>query len=47
MRMLGINNVGISVPEAPFGGVKESGYGSESGSEGLDAFLNVKFISLT
>jgi succinate-semialdehyde dehydrogenase/glutarate-semialdehyde dehydrogenase len=45
--MVGINNVGISVPEAPFGGVKESGYGSESGMEGLDAFLSVKFISLT
>ena len=45
--MVGINNVMISVPEAPFGGVKESGYGSESGTEGLDAFLNVKFISQT
>jgi succinate-semialdehyde dehydrogenase/glutarate-semialdehyde dehydrogenase len=45
--MIGINNVGISLPEAPFGGVKESGYGSESGAEGLEAFLNVKLISQT
>jgi len=45
--MIGINNVGISAPEAPFGGIKESGYGSESGVEGLEAFLSVKFISLT
>lgn len=45
--MVGINTVGISLPEAPFGGVKESGYGSESGPEGLDAFLSVKLISQT
>lgn len=45
--MVGVNNLAISTPEAPFGGVKDSGYGSESGPEGLDAFLNVKFISLT
>jgi succinate-semialdehyde dehydrogenase/glutarate-semialdehyde dehydrogenase len=32
-------------PETPFGGVKESGYGSESGIEGLQAYLNTKFIS--
>jgi succinate-semialdehyde dehydrogenase/glutarate-semialdehyde dehydrogenase len=29
----------ISTPETPFGGVKESGYGSEGGIEGLDAYL--------
>jgi succinate-semialdehyde dehydrogenase/glutarate-semialdehyde dehydrogenase len=43
--MVGINSVMISTPETPFGGVKESGYGSEGGIEGLQAYLNTKFIS--
>ena len=40
---LAINGMGVSVPEAPFGGLKDSGYGSESGIEGMDAFLETKF----
>jgi acyl-CoA reductase-like NAD-dependent aldehyde dehydrogenase len=40
---LAINGMGVSVPEAPFGGVKDSGYGSESGTEGMEAFLDTKF----
>ena len=40
---LAINGLGVSVPEAPFGGLKDSGYGSESGIEGMDAFLDTKF----
>jgi succinate-semialdehyde dehydrogenase/glutarate-semialdehyde dehydrogenase len=43
--MVGINSATISTAETPFGGVKESGYGSESGIEGLQAYLNTKFIS--
>lgn len=43
--LVGVNTAAISSPEAPFGGVKESGYGSESGTEGLEAFLATKFIS--
>ncbi len=43
--MVGVNSVGISTPETPFGGVKELGYGSEGGIEGLEAYTNVKFIS--
>ncbi len=43
--MVGINSVAISTPETPFGGVKESGHGSEGGVEGLSAYLNTKFIS--
>jgi succinate-semialdehyde dehydrogenase/glutarate-semialdehyde dehydrogenase len=43
--MVGVNSVAISTPETPFGGVKESGYGSEGGLEGLQAYTNVKFIS--
>lgn len=43
--MLGINSLTISMPEAPFGGVKESGWGSECGIEGLQAYCDVKLIS--
>jgi succinate-semialdehyde dehydrogenase/glutarate-semialdehyde dehydrogenase len=43
--MVGVNSVAISTPETPFGGIKESGYGSEGGIEGLQAYMNVKFIS--
>jgi succinate-semialdehyde dehydrogenase/glutarate-semialdehyde dehydrogenase len=43
--MVGINSVAVSTPETPFGGVKESGHGSEGGTEGLSAYLATKFIS--
>src|SRR5690349_19712505 len=43
--MVGVNSVAISTPETPFGGIKESGYGSEGGIEGLQAYMNIKFIS--
>jgi succinate-semialdehyde dehydrogenase / glutarate-semialdehyde dehydrogenase len=43
--MVGVNSIAVSTPETPFGGVKESGYGSEGGIEGLQAYLSTKFIS--
>lgn len=43
--MVSINHFGLALPETPFGGIKASGYGSEGGSEGLDAYLTTKFIS--
>jgi succinate-semialdehyde dehydrogenase/glutarate-semialdehyde dehydrogenase len=43
--LLGINTFGISVAETPFGGVKESGHGSEGGIEGLEAYLVTKFVA--
>ena len=43
--MVGVNSVAISTPETPFGGVKDSGYGSEGGLEALEAYLNTKFVS--
>ncbi len=43
--MVGVNSINVSTPETPFGGVKESGYGSEGGIEGLQAYMNTKFIS--
>ena len=42
--MVGINTFAISVADAPFGGVKESGFGSEGGSEGLDSYMVLKAI---
>lgn len=43
--MVGVNSLAVSTPETPFGGVKDSGHGSEGGIEGLEAYLNVKFVS--
>ena len=43
--MLSINSHGLALPEVPFGGVKDSGYGSEGGSEAIEAYLNTKFVS--
>ena len=43
--MVSINHMGLALPEVPFGGVKDSGYGSEGGSEAIEAYLNTKFIT--
>ncbi len=43
--LMGLNTFAISVAETPFGGVKESGHGSEGGTEGLEAYLTTKFIA--
>ncbi len=43
--MMSINHHGLAVPETPFGGVKDSGYGSEGGIEGLEAYLATKFVT--
>lgn len=43
--MVSINHHGIALPETPFGGVKESGYGSEGGSEAIEAYLVTKFVT--
>lgn len=43
--MLTINHFGIALPETPFGGIKDSGYGHEGGIEGLNAYLQTKFVS--
>jgi acyl-CoA reductase-like NAD-dependent aldehyde dehydrogenase len=44
MGMVALNHASVSSPEAPFGGVGDSGYGSECGTEGLDGFLQTKFV---
>ena len=42
--MVGINTFALSVADAPFGGVKDSGFGSEGGKEGLESYQVVKAI---
>jgi succinate-semialdehyde dehydrogenase/glutarate-semialdehyde dehydrogenase len=43
--MMSINHHGLGMPETPFGGVKDSGYGSEGGTEAIEAYLNPKFVT--
>jgi succinate-semialdehyde dehydrogenase/glutarate-semialdehyde dehydrogenase len=43
--MMSINHHGLALAETPFGGTKDSGYGSEGGIEGLDAYMGTKFVS--
>jgi succinate-semialdehyde dehydrogenase / glutarate-semialdehyde dehydrogenase len=42
---LSINHFVASVAETPFGGVKDSGYGSEGGAETFDGYLVTKFVT--
>ena len=44
--MVGVNEVSISSCEAPVGGVKDSGLGREGGHQGLDEFMETKYIVL-
>ncbi|CCQ17390.1 Succinate-semialdehyde dehydrogenase [Rhodococcus sp. AW25M09] len=44
--MVGVNRGAISDAAAPFGGVKESGFGREGGSEGIEEYLETKYIAL-
>ena len=43
--MVSINHPGLALPELPFGGVKDSGYGSEGGAEALEAYFTPKLIT--
>jgi len=43
--MMSINHHGLALPEVPFGGVKDSGYGSEGGLEAIEGYLNTKFVT--
>ncbi|MCW2516079.1 MAG: NAD-dependent aldehyde dehydrogenase [Mycobacterium sp.] len=45
--MVGVNRGVISDPAAPFGGVKQSGFGREGGCEGIEEYLDTKYIALT
>ena len=43
--MMTINHIGLALPEVPFGGIKDSGTGSEGGSEAIESYLNIKFVT--
>jgi succinate-semialdehyde dehydrogenase/glutarate-semialdehyde dehydrogenase len=43
--MITINHMGLALPETPFGGVKDSGFGHEGGTEGLQVYMQSKFVS--
>ncbi|GAA3713309.1 NAD-dependent succinate-semialdehyde dehydrogenase [Sphingomonas cynarae] len=45
--MIAINNVRLSYPDSPFGGIKESGHGSEDGPEGIAAHLVTKTVHIS
>ena len=44
--MVGLNQGIVSNPAAPFGGVKQSGFGREGGREGIDEYLSVKYVAM-
>jgi len=41
---IGVNTTAVALPEAPFGGIKQSGFGREGGEHGLSEYLNPKFV---
>ena len=43
--MVSINHHGLAMPETPFGGIGDSGFGKEGGMEGIEAYLHTKFIT--
>jgi succinate-semialdehyde dehydrogenase / glutarate-semialdehyde dehydrogenase len=45
--MVAINSAALALPELPFGGVKDSGYGTEGGKDAIEAYFNTKFITQT
>ncbi len=44
--MVGLNQGMVSNPAAPFGGVKQSGFGREGGAEGIDEYLEIKYVAM-
>ncbi|HZD72285.1 MAG TPA: aldehyde dehydrogenase family protein, partial [Actinomycetota bacterium] len=45
--MVGLNQGIVSNPAAPFGGVKASGFGREGGREGIDEYLQIKYVAMS
>lgn len=43
--MVSINHFGLALPEVPFGGIKDSGCGTEGGNDAIGAYLNSKFVT--
>ena len=45
--MVGVNQGMVSNPAAPFGGVKQSGFGREGGYEGIEEYLDIKYCAVS
>lgn len=43
--MLTVNHLGLALPEVPFGGIRDSGYGTEGGSDALAAYLDTRLVT--
>ena len=43
--MVSVNHFGLGLPETPFGGMRDSGYGFEGGSEAIEAYLQTRFVT--
>lgn len=43
--MLSVNHLGLGLPELPFGGLQDSGYGTEGGSEAIAAYLDTRLVT--
>ncbi|MRX51801.1 aldehyde dehydrogenase family protein [Paracoccus sp. S-4012] len=43
--MTSINHIGLALPEVPFGGINDSGHGTEGGSEAIEAYLETRFVT--
>ena len=43
--MLTVNHVGLALPEVPFGGIQDSGYGTEGGSDAVEPYLETRFVT--
>ena len=43
--MVSINHIGFGLPEMPFRAMNESGHGFEGGTEGIEAYLQTRFIT--
>ena len=43
--MVSVNHLGLALAETPFGGINDSGMGSEGGLETFDGYLNTKFVT--
>jgi succinate-semialdehyde dehydrogenase/glutarate-semialdehyde dehydrogenase len=44
--MIGLNQGMVSNPAAPFGGIKQSGFGREGGPEGIEEYLETKYVAV-
>ena len=43
--MVSINHLGLALPEVPFGGMKDSGYGTEGGSDAVEPYLITRLVT--